>query len=92
MAADLYLRASEGYVGMGAADTALIYLEVADFLEYRPYYMGRVQIAYGNAYDLLGMRDRAKEHYRRVLEKKYSFPSMEAARRYLKTPFRHSGA
>lgn len=92
MAADLYMRAAEGYVGMGAADTALIYLEVADFLEYRPYYVGRVQIAYGNAYDLLGMRDRAVEHYRRALKEKSSFPSKEAARKYLKTPFRASGA
>jgi len=92
MAADLYLRAAEGYVGMGAADTALIYLEVADFLEYRPYYVGRIQIAYGQAYDLLGMRDRAMDYYRRVLKEKYSFPSTEAARKYMKSPFRAHGA
>jgi len=92
MSADLYLRAAEGYIGLGSADTALVYLQVADFLETRPYYVGRVLIAYGNAYDLVGMRDRAVEEYRRVLDLKSSYPSLEAARRYLKTPYRARGA
>jgi tetratricopeptide (TPR) repeat protein len=91
MSADLYLRAAEGYIGLGSADTALVYLEVADFLETRPYYVGRVLIAYGNAYDLVGMRDRAVQEYRRVLDLKSSYPSIEAARMYLKTPYRARG-
>jgi tetratricopeptide (TPR) repeat protein len=91
-AADLYLRIGEGYVGLGAADTALVYLPVAEFLETRPYYMGRVLVAMGNAYDLLGMRDRAVEYYREVLDRTTCFPAAEAARQYLRTPFRAAGA
>jgi tetratricopeptide (TPR) repeat protein len=86
--ADLYLRAGEAYVHMGVADTALVYLDVAEFLEYRPYYSSRVYVAIGNAYDLLGMRDFAVEYYRMALTEPTSFPSQVLARRYLKTPFK----
>jgi tetratricopeptide (TPR) repeat protein len=87
-AADLYLRAGEAYVHLGRADTALVYLDVAEFLEYRPYYTARVHMAIGNAYDLLGMRDEALEYYRLALTKPSSYPSKVLARRYLKTPFK----
>jgi tetratricopeptide (TPR) repeat protein len=90
--ADLYLRVGEGYVGLGAADTALIYLPVAEFLETRPYYEGRVLVALGNAYDLLGMRDRAKSYYHEVLDRTTCYPAAEAARKYLRSPYKGRGA
>jgi len=90
--ADLYMRAGEAYVGLGEPDTALTYLNMADFLEYRPYYVGRILIAMGNAYDLLGMRDFALKYYNIVLDSKSSYPSKVAARRYIKTPFKGPGA
>ena len=85
---DLYLRMGEAYVGLGQPDTAMIYLDVAEFLEYRPYYVGRVLVAMGNAYDLLGMRDFAVPLYRKVLETPTSYPARKLARRYLAEPFR----
>jgi tetratricopeptide (TPR) repeat protein len=78
----------EAYVGLGQPDTAMIYLDVAEFLEYRPYYVGRVLVAMGNAYDLLGMRDFAVPLYRRVLDTTTSYPARKAAKRYLAEPFR----
>ena len=89
-AGDLYLRLGETYVGMGQADTALIYLDVAEFLEYRPYYVGRVLIAIGNAYDLLGMRDFALDFYREALEVPTSYPARVEARKYMREPYRVS--
>lgn len=86
--ADMHMRVGEAYVGLGAADTALIYLNMAEFLEYRPYYIGRVLVAIGNAYDLLRMRDQAVAYYKRVLETPTSYPSRVEARRYLKEPFK----
>jgi tetratricopeptide (TPR) repeat protein len=85
---DLYLRVGEAYVQLGEPDTAFIYLDVAEFLEYRPYYVGRVLLAMGNAYDLLGMRDHAKLYYQRVLDSHTSYPARVEARRYLREPFR----
>jgi tetratricopeptide (TPR) repeat protein len=84
----MHMRVGEAYVGLGAADTALIYLSMAEFLEYRPYYIGRVLVAIGNAYDLLRMRDQAVAYYKRVLETPTSYPSRVEARRYLKEPFK----
>lgn len=86
-AGDLYLRMGEAYVGLGQADTAMIYLDVAEFLEYRPYYVGRVLVAMGNAYDLLGMRDFALPYYRRVIDNVTSYPSKKLARRYIDNPY-----
>lgn len=85
---DLYLRMGEAYLGLGHADTALFYLDVAEFLEYRPYYVGRVLVAMANGYDLLGMRDHALPLYRQVLETKTSYPARKQAKRYLREPFR----
>jgi tetratricopeptide (TPR) repeat protein len=87
-AADIYLRIGEAYVGLGDADTAMTYLDVAEFLEYRPYYVGRVLVAIGNAYDLLGMRDRARQFYREAVEDRTSYPARVTARRYLQTPYK----
>jgi len=84
---DLYLRIGEAYVGLGQADTAMVYLDVAEFLEYRPYYVGRVQVAMGNAYDLLGMRDFAVPVYRKVIDHVTSYPARKLALRYLETPY-----
>lgn len=85
---DLYLRLGEAYVGLGQPDTAMIYLDVAEFLEYRPYYVGRVLLAIANAYDLLGMRDHAVPLYRQVLETTTSYPARKQAKRFLREPFR----
>jgi len=90
--ADLYLRVGEGYIGLGQADTAMIYLPVAEFLETRPYYEGRVFVALGNAYDLLGMRDRAKSYYHEAIDQRTCYPAIEAARKYLRSPYRGHGA
>ena len=85
---DLYLRIGEAYVGLGHADTALIYLDVAEFLEQRPYYVGRLLNALGNAHDLLNMRDFALEFYREALETPTSYPARADARKYLQRPYR----
>jgi tetratricopeptide (TPR) repeat protein len=85
---DLYLRLGEAYVGLGEADSAMIYLDMAQFLEYRPYYVGRVLVAIANAYDLLGMRDHAVPLYHEVLDTTTSYPARKLAKRFLSTPFR----
>lgn len=85
---DLYLRAGEAHAGLGHSDTALIYLDVAEFLEYRPYYVGRILVAIGNAYDLLGMRDRAKSYYQRAIDENTSYPARVEARRYISEPYK----
>jgi len=86
-AGDLFLRLSEAYIGLGHPDTALIYLDVAEFLEYRPYYVGRILVALGNAYDLLDMRDQAIAFYREVMEVPTSYPARVEARKYLREPY-----
>ena len=87
-AADIHMRIGEAYVGLGDTDTAMIFLNMAEFLEYRPYYVGRILVAIGNAYDLLRMRDQAVAHYRRVLEIPTSYPAQAEARKYLKEPYK----
>jgi tetratricopeptide (TPR) repeat protein len=87
-AGDLYLRAGEAYAGLGHSDTALTYLDVAEFLEYRPYYIGRILVAMGNAYDLLGMRDRALYYYQRVIDENTSYPARTEARKYILDPYK----
>jgi tetratricopeptide (TPR) repeat protein len=86
--ADLYLRAGEAYIQIGEPDTAFVYLDVAEFLEYRPYYVGRVLLAMGHGYDLLGMRDYAKRYYQSVLDRHTSYPARVEARKYLREPYR----
>lgn len=87
-AGDLYLRVGEAYVGLGHSDTALTYLDVAEFMEYRPYYIGRILVAMGNAYDLLGMRDRALMYYQRAIDENTSYPARVEARRYISEPYK----
>jgi tetratricopeptide (TPR) repeat protein len=86
--ADMHMRVGEAYVGLGDADTALIFLEMAEFLEYRPYYVGRITVAMGNAYDLMGMREHARALYNRVLDTPTSYAAQAEARRYLKEPYK----
>lgn len=87
-AGDLYLRVGEAYAGLGHSDTALTYLDVAEYLEYRPYYVGRILVAMGNAYDLLGIRDRALMYYQRAIDENTSYPARIEARRYISEPYK----
>jgi tetratricopeptide (TPR) repeat protein len=81
------LRAGEAFVNLGQPDPAIEQLEFAGFIEERPYYLGRIAVALGQAYDLRGDRETALEHYRSVRDIPGGYLQVQEADRYIDQPF-----
>ncbi len=81
------LRAGEAATFISETETALEYLQLAEFLELRPFYLGRVLLAEGRAYDLLGDREKAKTYYQHVIDIPAAYFDKMEARKYLSEPF-----
>jgi tetratricopeptide (TPR) repeat protein len=81
------LRAGEAFLNLGQPDPAIEQLEFASFIEERAYYLGRIALALGQAYDLRGDRQTALRHYQSVREIPGAYLHVQAADRYIDQPF-----
>jgi tetratricopeptide (TPR) repeat protein len=79
-----YLKTGESLLDLGFPDSALQYLELAEFLEHRPFYQGGLFLAMGKAYDLTGEKDLALVYLQRVLETPCALSDKREAERILK--------
>lgn len=83
-----YYLLGEMFLVKGFLDSAIANLQTAQFVEERPYYLGKIALALGKAYDLKKQRKEAVAAYQFGL----NVPSIPFDRRrlerYLKKPFR----
>jgi tetratricopeptide (TPR) repeat protein len=79
-----FLKKGELYFHVGEIDSAINYLNVAEFLEDKPLYRGRVLLALGKAYEKKGDRKRAEEYYNDVLDLPSGFRERKEAEKLLK--------
>jgi len=82
--ANPYLKVGETYLSLGAVDSALVPLEIAEFLEDRPFYLGKIFLKFGEAYELKGDKERAKAYYQKVLQIPSGFKEKTLAQQRLK--------
>ncbi len=80
-----YLKRGELFFNMGEIDSSLNYFKIAEFLEDRPLYRGRVFLALGKAYEKKGDRKRAEEYYNEVLDLPSGFQERQEAEERLKS-------
>ena len=78
-----YLKVGESFLEIGFPDSALLYLELAEFLENRPFYQGELFLAMGRAHYLTGDKDLARFYFQRVLENPSAVTDKKEARRFL---------
>lgn len=71
---------------LGEPDLALEYLQVADFMEMRPFYGGMINLWLGKAYHALEQNDKAREHFSKVLSVASADYHQREARTYLEQP------
>jgi tetratricopeptide (TPR) repeat protein len=81
------LRAGEAALHLNELEVAKEYLSLAEFTELRPYYLGRVLLAFGKLHDLENSRETAKQYYQRVLDIPSSFQDKSEAEKYLAKPY-----
>ena len=67
ISADPYLKIGEIYLSLGAIDSALVPLKLAEFIEDRPAYLGEIYLKLGEAYQQKGEKDTAKAYFQQVL-------------------------
>jgi len=80
-----YLKRGELFFNLGEIDSAINYLKIAEFLEDKPLYRGRVLLALGKAYEKKGEGKRAKEYYDEVLDLPAGFQERKEAKELLKS-------
>ncbi len=83
-----YISAAYGFMFSGKFEEAESELNVAVFVENRPYYLGSCYLAFGRLYDLEGQRDKAKAFYKKVSEIKSSKYDISLAKQYMKKAFK----
>jgi tetratricopeptide (TPR) repeat protein len=86
----MYMRAGEAFVSLGQPETAIEHLNRAYFVEERAFYIGRLALAMGQAYDLLGERDTALQYYQLVLDAPGGFLFREKATSFMSEPYSHA--
>jgi len=80
-----YLKRGELFFNLGEIDSAINYLKIAEFLEDKPLYRGRVLLALGKAYEKKGEGKRAEEYYNDVLDLPTGFQEIKEAKELLKS-------
>jgi tetratricopeptide (TPR) repeat protein len=75
------------YTGLGETGLASNYLNIAKFIETRPFYEGFIELWLGKLADLMGQRDKAKEHYEMVLVLPSAAYHQQEAKNYLEKPY-----
>jgi tetratricopeptide (TPR) repeat protein len=82
-----YLLAGQAFLLMRKFDKAREYLEIASFLEKRPYFQGCIYLELGKLADLQDQPDNAKDYYEHVLELKSGEYQKSQAKLYLKKKY-----
>lgn len=80
-----YLRLGECFFNKGEIDSALHFLKIAEFLEERPLYQGRVYLALGKAYKEKNDLSTAEHYFREVLGLPTGYEEKKEAERLLKS-------
>lgn len=80
-----YLKKGELLFNLGEIDSAINYFKIAEFLEDKPLYRGRILLALGKAYEKKGNRKGAIEYYNEVLDLPTGFEEKREAEKLLKS-------
>ncbi len=80
-----YLELGESFFNVGEVDSAINFLQIAEFLEDRPLYRGRVLLALGKAYQRKDDTPRAKALLREVMNLPSGFDERRQAEKLLKS-------
>lgn len=75
------------FLGLDDQSNAMAALQLADFIEARPFYRGIIRLWLGKAADLRGERDVARDYYTSVISGASAHYTQQEARRYLQTPY-----
>jgi tetratricopeptide (TPR) repeat protein len=82
-----YLSAGQAFMLLGQYGRAEENLNIAYFLEKRPYFIGCTLLELGKLMDLEGKRDKAQEYYRDVLDIKAGGYQKYLAKKYLNAKY-----
>ena len=83
-----YLQSAKGFMYGGKYTEALGELEVALFVENRPFYIGSCYLVMGQIYDLMGERDKAIDAYNKAIDYNPGEYVINLAKQYSKKAFR----
>jgi len=83
-----YLWSGIALVGLNDTENAKDQLELALFLESRPFYIGMINLWLGKAADISNDRQSAKDYYSQVLSAESALYHQAEARKLLEEPFR----
>ncbi len=75
------------FMGIDDQSNALAALQLADYVETRPFYRGMISLWLGKAADLRGERDVALKYYNAVISGASAHYTQVEARQYLKAPY-----
>jgi tetratricopeptide (TPR) repeat protein len=81
------MRAGEAFLQLDQPQAAIDHLEFAIFVEERLFYIARMSLALGEAYDLIGNRDAAIDSYELTKSAPGGFLYREEADKYISKPF-----
>jgi len=81
------LRAGEAALYLKESQAASEYLSMAEFVELRPFYLGRIFLTIGKMHDLKKERAVARQYYQRVLDINAAYLDKSEAQKYLSQPF-----
>ena len=80
-----YLKLGESFFDVGEIDSSINYFQIAEFLEDRPLYRGRVLLALGKAYQEKNNTPKAKICFQEVLNLPSGFEEKKEAEKLLKS-------
>ncbi|MDH4222120.1 MAG: hypothetical protein OEV55_01125 [candidate division Zixibacteria bacterium] len=66
--ANPYVKIGEVYLSLGEVDSALVTFQIAEFMEDRPFYLGKIYLNMGELYEMQRDRVKAKIYYQHVLQ------------------------
>jgi tetratricopeptide (TPR) repeat protein len=81
-----FLRLGECFFNQGEVDSAIYFYKIAEFLEERPLYQGRVSLALGKAYKEKNDLSTAERYFREVLNLPTGYKEKREAEKLLKSP------
>ena len=82
-----FLWSGVASLAVGDLTTAWEYLQIAEFIEVRPFYLGMIDLWLGKASDMRGDHDTAREYYAKVLRLASADYHQKEARFLLDNPF-----
>ncbi len=78
-----YLRLGEAFFNVGEIDSAIYFYHIAEFLENKPLYRGKVLLALGKAYQEINDRPKAQDYFQEVLNIPSGFEEKKEAQTLL---------